>query len=194
MNLQRALSSNKTLCTVGFDDQPFERGSGRPVGLAGVACKGTRCVGMVWGQVAADGWDGTETVAGLLEGGKFLDQLHAVLLDGITFGGFNVVDLEGLSERLDRPCIAVMRHRPDFEAVEAALQHVPDSEERFDLMRRAGDIHAAAESYFQVRGASPEAARAVVDRLTVEGHIPEPIRMAHLIASAVGDGESGRRA
>ena len=194
MMLEAILDGGKTIRSIGFDDAPFERGSSEPVGVAGVVCKGTRFDGMVWGEVEADGWDATETLVELLVGGKFLPQLHLVLLDGIAFGGFNVVDLEALAERLALPCVAVMRDMPDFEAIRGALEHVDDGEGRLEVMMRAGEIHEAEDVYFQVRGASPETARRAIGELTRDGHIPEPVRVAHLVGTAVGSGESGRRA
>lgn len=194
MDLPRAVRSDKTIRTVGFDDAPFSDREGGRTGLAGVVCEGTRFDGMVWGDVAIDGWDGTERVCELLEGGKFLPQLHLVLLDGIAFGGFNVVDLQGLARRLDRPCAAVMRERPDRGSIRRALQHVPDPERRWDRIERAGEVHRDGEVYYQVAGAEPEVVGRALDRLLRAGHVPEPLRIAHQVATAVAAGESGRRA
>ena len=194
MSLERAIRSDKTLRTVGFDDAPFERGTDAPVGLAGIVCKGTRFDGMLWGRVSPDGTSATDEIDRLLADSKFLPQLHAVLLDGIAFAGFNVVDLPALSERLALPCIAVMRDRPDFEAIESALQNVDDSERRLATIRQAGEVFPAADAFFQCAGCEAAVARRLVDRLSVTGHVPEPLRIAHLVASAVASGESGRRA
>ncbi len=194
MHLSRTIDSDKTLRTIGFDDAPFERGTGDDVGLAGVVCKETRFDGMVWGGVTGEGRDATDEILRLLEDGKFLDQIHAVLLDGIAFGGFNVVDLAHLASILERPCIAVMRDRPDYPAIRRALEHVDASEYRYQTMREAGPVLEADRAYFQVRGTDPETARRLLDRLTTTGHVPEPLRIAHLAASAVATGESGRRA
>jgi len=194
MDLLEILQSGKTVRAVGFDDAPFERGASEPVGVAGVVCKGTRFDGMVWGEVAADGRDATETLVELLAGGKFLPQLHVLVLDGIAFGGFNVVDLEALAVRLEIPCVAVMREPPDFPAIREAVQHTDHPEERLETMRRAGPVHEADDVYFQVQGTSPKTAVRALEELTDTGHIPEPIRAAHLVATAVANGESGRRA
>ena len=40
-----------------------------------------------------------------------------MLLDGIAFGGFNVVDLPALAESLGVPCASVMRRVPDLAAM-----------------------------------------------------------------------------
>ncbi len=179
---------------VGFDDAPFARRRRGEVGIAGVVCAGTRFEGLVWGRVRQDGWNATNAVVRLLLHGKFLPQVHLVLLDGIAFGGFNVVDLEALSARLARPCVAVMRRAPDVDAVARAIRRLPRPERRLDLLRRAGPIHRLSGFVFQVRGADPEPTARALARLTDRGAVPEPLRLAHLVAAAVRTGESGRRA
>ena len=131
----------RAIRAIGFDAAPFPRRGGARVHLAGVVCSGTRFEGMVWGHVRRDGWDATEVVVRLLLGGKFLPQLHLVLLDGLSFGGFNLVDLEALASRLSRPCVAVMRRPPDLGAVERALHRLPRPERRRRILERAGPVH-----------------------------------------------------
>lgn len=162
--------------------------------VSGVVCAGTRFEGMVWGQVQQDGWDATDRVCQLLIGRKFLPQLHIVLLDGIAFGGFNIVDLPLLSERLALPCAAVMRRHPNLAAVAQAIHRLPEPERRLELLRRAGTIYEYPPFCFQVCGASPEVTFLVLQRLTDCGHVPEALRLAHLIGAAVVKGESGSSA
>ncbi len=182
------------LRAIGLDDAPFARGRRGDVGLAGVVCAGTRFEGLVWGRVRQDGWNANDAIVRLLVGGKFLPQLHLVLLDGIALGGFNVVDLETLASRLGRPCAAIMRRPPDLAAVERAIRRLPRAERRLALMRRAGPVHRIGGFVFQVQGAEPEATANALARLTDRGAVPEPLRLAHLVGSAIRRGESGRRA
>jgi endonuclease V-like protein UPF0215 family len=184
----------RALRAIGFDDAPFVRGRRGDVGVAGVVCSGTRFEGLVWGRVRQDGWNATAMLVDLLAGGKFLPQLHLILLDGITLGGFNVVDLPALSGALGRPCVAVMRRPPDLAAVEAAVRRLPRAEHRLALIRRAGPVHRVGGFVFQVHGLAPEAAAEALARLTDRGAVPEPLRLAHLVGAAVQSGESGRRA
>ncbi|WP_373046000.1 DUF99 family protein [Vulgatibacter sp.] len=184
----------KTLRAIGFDDAPFERRRGAVAHVAGIVCAGTRFEGMVWGKLQVDGWRATDTLCRLLEGGKFLEQLHLVLVDGITLGGFNVVDLPLLARRLGLPCVAVMRRRPDMPAVERALRRLPHAERRLEILRRAGPFHHHPPFTFQVHGATPEAIGPALARITDRGNVPEPLRLAHLIGTAVERGESGKRA
>ncbi len=194
MSLERIVRLDKKIRSIGFDDAPFARDGSEPVSIAGVVCASTQFEGMVWGEVVKDGFDATDTVIDLLRESKFLPQLHLALFDGVAFGGFNILDLERLHAELDIPCVSVMRRRPEFKAIEAALEHLDQTERRLDTMRRAGPVHAGEDIFFQVVGQDAELISITLQRLTLEGHIPEPIRMAHLIGSAVQTGESGRRA
>lgn len=194
MKLADLLRLDRTIKVIGFDDAPFSRTSGSLVSVAGVVCGGTRFEGMVWGQVLPDGLDATDAISGLLLGGKFLPQLHLVLLDGIAFGGFNIIDLPELASRLQIPCVAVMRRQPNLAAVEKALGHLPDLEYRLKLLRRAGKIYDFEPFFFQVCGEQPEVIAAVLHRLTDTGKVPEALRLAHLIGAAVITGVSGSSA
>ncbi|NJK75140.1 MAG: DUF99 family protein [Microcoleus sp. SU_5_6] len=194
MKLADLLRLDRTIKVIGFDDAPFSRGSGTPVSIAGIVCGGTRFDGMVWGKVSPDGLDATDAICQLLIGGKFLPQLHLVLLDGIAFGGFNIVDLPELASRLQIPCVAVMRRPPDLAAVEKAIRYLPDAEYRLELLRRAGKIHVFEPFFFQVCGEDPEVIAAVLRRLTDNGKVPEALRLAHLIGAAVITGVSSSSA
>jgi endonuclease V-like protein UPF0215 family len=187
-------AGDRVLRAVGFDDAPFVRGRRGDVAVAGVVCAGTRVEGLVWGRLRQDGWNATAAIARLLVGGKFLPQLHLVLLDGLSFGGLNLVDLPALARTLARPCVAVMRRPPDLAAMERAVRALPRPERRLALLRAAGPIHREGGFTFQVAGAAPGETGRALARLTDRGAVPEPLRLAHLVGAAVVRGESGRRA
>lgn len=190
----RALRHCRFIRAIGFDDGPFPRTAGAPVPLVGAVCSGTRFEGMVFGRVRKDGWNATAEILRLLEGGKFLPQLHLILLDGIAFGGFNVVALDVLARNLARPCVAVMRRPPDLAAIQRALSRLSAGERRFERMTRAGPIHQRHGFVFQVAGGDPDDVGDALARITDTGRVPEALRVAHLIGSALVTGESGRRA
>ena len=162
--------------------------------LAGVVCRGTRFEGMLWGETRKDGWGATDRVVQMLQSSKYLAQVHIVLLDGIAFGGLNVVDLPALAAAVKRPCVAVMRRMPDLDGMERAIRRLPRPERRLERMRRAGPIHRRGPFVFQVVGLEPDPTHEALTRLTDTGHVPEALRLAHLIGSAVRDGQSRGRA
>ncbi len=194
MDLETLLIQRRTIRVIGFDDAPFVRRAQDPVPVAGVVCAGTRFEGMLWGQVQPDGWDATDTLCQMLVASKFLPQIHLVLLDGISLAGFNVIDLPLLAKRLERPCIAVMRRYPNLEAVEFAMRRLPEPERRLEILSRAGQIYHHPPFFFQAWGIEATIAATALHRLTDCGHVPEALRVAHLITSAVIKGESGKQA
>jgi uncharacterized protein len=193
-SLAQLVQSPRTLRVIGFDDAPFERTAGGPVHVSGIVCTGTRFEGMLWGQVTCDGDDATEALVAMLGASKFHPQVHLVLVDGLAFGGFNLVDLPALADALERPCVAVMRRLPDLPAVHRALSRLPDVERRMGLLAAAGPIHQLGGFVFQVAGAAPAETAVALGRLTDTGKVPECLRLAHLIGAAVKTGSSGRRA
>ena len=192
--LDYLLRHNRQIRAIGFDDAPFVRHSDKPVAIAGVVCSKTRFEGMLWGNIKVDGWDSTEKLTQMLLNSKFYPQLHLVLLDGISMGGLNLVNLPYLSRQLDLPCVAVMRKMPKLEKMKAAISLLPHPEKRLQLLARAGEIHIYPPFYFQVCGLTAELTHRILQSLTDNGNVPEALRLAHLITSAVITGESGKRA
>jgi len=193
-SLAELIRLNKQIRIIGFDDAPFEKERGSPVKVAGIICSNTRFEGMLWGEVAKDGVDATHTLAELLINSKFYNQINAVLTDGITLGGFNIIDLPMLAKTLNRPCIAVMRKPPDMAAIDKALKNFPDYALRKEILLKAGEVHTHKNFHFQACGCNPLIAAQVLEQITDNGNVPEALRLAHVIGAAVITGQSGKRA
>jgi endonuclease V-like protein UPF0215 family len=193
-SIKKLIRQNLRIRVVGFDDAPFKSRRNSPVKVAGVVCSGTRFEGMLWGEVRKDGDDATDVITALLLNSKFHEQVHMVLVDGLAFGGFNLIDLQELALRVDRPCVAVMRKRPDITAMKKALMHFDNYEERIGLIKKAGEIYTEDDLYFQVIGEKPEVTAKALKRVSDQGNVPEALRLAHLIGAAVITGQSSKRA
>lgn len=177
------------------DDAPFARAHRGDVPLVGVAFSALRLEGVVLGHVRRDGANATDRIAALLTGSRFDTQTQVVLLQGITLAGFNVVDLEALSKRLGRPVLVVARRAPDLQAIEEALRtRVPGGARKWRLIQQAGPMEPCAGVHVQRAGLTLTEAQALVQGLAVTGWVPEPLRVAHLIAGAIGSGHSRGRA
>lgn len=192
--LEYLLRHNRQIRVIGFDDAPFVRHSDSPVAFAGVVCSQTRFEGMLWGNIQIDGFDSTEKLSQILLSSKFHPQLHLVLIDGIGMGGLNLIDLPSLAQKVQLPCVAVMRKYPKLEKMKGAISLLPDSEARLQILAQAGEIYVQHPFYFQVFGLSAELTAKILQRVTDRGNVPEALRLAHLITSAVINGESGKRA
>jgi len=174
--------------TIGFDDSPHTRADGR-VPVVGVHMRGASQVeGILATDVQRDGSDATAQVARCVrEAG--LRGTKAILLDGASFAGFNVVDLDGLAEETGTPCIAFTKGEPDYAAMRRALQNVPDPEAKWALIsgRRTLRLPTATSplvvSY--AGDVDPQQVAAILAATTARGLVPEPLRVAHLVASVL---------
>lgn len=180
---------------VGFDDAPFERSHRGDVAIIGAVFNGARLEGVIRGKVRRDGANATSRIATLIERSRFGPSLQAVLLQGVTVAGFNVVDLDALSARLNLPVVAVCRRKPDLDKIRRALlAAVPGGKRKWTIIARLGAAQRHREVYVQHAGVDWDRAVALVDRFAFNSNLPEPLRTAHLIAAALSRGESRHRA
>ena len=183
---------------VGFDDGTFsfssKLGRGKTV-LIGVVMKGSQeVVGVLSRWITVDGRDATDAMIDAVLSSRFKD-LRVILLRGVTYGGFNIVDVERIYRETDLPVVVVVRKKPGLKAMESALRkHFPDAEERIELLRGAPPLFEIlpGKLYLQAVGVDERTAEEIVRVTTKTGLIPEPLRLAHMIASAVMTGESTR--
>jgi hypothetical protein len=180
---------------VGFDDAPFERAHRGDVLIVGAVFAGTRLDGVLSGKVRRDGANSTRVLADLVRRSRFRAHLQLVMLQGIAMAGFNVVDIQALANEVGLPVLVVMRRRPDMERIRRALlDHVPGGRRKLRLIERAGPVEPAAGLFVQRASLPLEAATAALRGLALAGRLPEPLRVAHLIAGGVATGESRHRA
>ncbi|MGD0257115.1 MAG: DUF99 family protein [Thermoplasmata archaeon] len=176
---------------VGVDDGAFRRTDRwAPVAAVAVAAP-DRVESVRTGRVRVDGRDATTEVIRLVRATGGLEGLHAVLLDGVVVGGFNVLDLDRLGRALDVPVVAVTRERPDFPAIHAALRKwfPRDAHRRWALLRRHRLFSVPPPGpplLLTAIGCRRSDAVRLLNRTIVRGHVPEALRIAHLVASASG--------
>jgi endonuclease V-like protein UPF0215 family len=187
----KTMSPKRYSNIIGFDDAPFPEGHRGPVAVVGAVFAGQRLDGVLVGEVEKDGDDAARQLIELVSNSKFAQHAQLLMLQGIALAGFNVVDVFALHEALALPVLVVARHAPDCEAIRRALLGgVPGGEAKWDLIERLGQMQAVGGVYVQRVGLTAEEAASALKRSALHGHIPEPIRVAHLIAGAIGTGES----
>lgn len=180
---------------VGIDDAPFPRGHRGDVRIVGAVYSGERLDGVLSTRVRRDGANATDRIAEMITASRFRPALNAVLLQGIAVAGFNVIDIHRLSGELGLPVVVVTRTPPDMTAIRQALEtHVPGGQRKWRLIERAGPMEKLGPVQIQRAGVSHEEARELIRRHARHGHLPDPIRTAHLIAAGVTGGESRHRA
>ncbi|EKQ51949.1 MAG: hypothetical protein B655_2062 [Methanobacterium sp. Maddingley MBC34] len=182
---------------MGVDDAPFVPHSKEQVMIVGTLFRaGNWLDGVLRTYITVDGTDATTSLIAMVNGSRHLEQLGVMMLDGITFGGFNVVNIRKIFQETGVPVIVIMRKYPDLPRIKKALKNFPDWEERWNHIIEAGDIykvhkiHNHEPIYMQLCGITEEDAREIVTLSATRSAIPEPIRVAHIIAAGVTTGES----
>lgn len=180
---------------IGFDDGPFHRKHRGDVLVVGAVCCNARLDGVVSGKVRRDGSNATRVITQLVQQSRFGPQIQLVMVQGIAFAGFNVIDLFALNEALKIPALAIARRKPDLSAIrQALLERVRGGVRKWAIIERLGPMEPVAGVYVQRVGLSLTEVDAVIRRFALHGLIPEPLRIAHLIAGGIVRGESTGRA
>lgn len=186
---------------LGFDDAAFEHGAKkRTVPVVGVIYRGGDFIdGMLRTDVKIDGMDATEQLVKRINSTRHKQQLRVIMFDGITLGGFNIVDIRALHERTQLPVIAIIRKMPDFKEVQKALKNFKDYKKRWAVIKKTGKpkpcvLKGGKKVYYQSVGLTDEEAEEIIVLSATHSFIPEPLRVAHIIATAFVKGESSGHA
>ncbi|MEM7823819.1 MAG: DUF99 family protein [Candidatus Aenigmatarchaeota archaeon] len=182
-----------------WDDGPFEHKGKGTVPMIGVVYRGGKLLdGILRIDVEIDGTDAEAKIIQATNKTKHRGQVRVLMLDGITFGGFNTVNIRNINEKTGLPVIVLLRKKPGFDAFKSAIAKLPHSSERLACVEAAGPIYytsvKSGRLAFQVAGIDRKDAEQVIVTSTVLGNVPEPLRAAHLIATGIVRGESIGRA
>lgn len=145
-------------------------------------------------SITVDGTDSTSVLVKMINSSRYKEQVKLVLIDGIALGGFNVIDIDELHKETGLPIATVTRERPDMERIERALRaHFSDWEDRWNTINRRA-LKSVSTNFNPLCvssvGIDEEDLSQLIGACTVRGALPEPLRVAHLIATAIGRGES----
>ncbi len=195
----------KQIRILGIDDAPFSRFEDETVLIVGAVFRGADYIDAVLSTRAeVDGIDATQKLANMINESRTKDQLRCIMLDGITIGGFNVVNINALCKTTGLPVLVFIKDLPDFKAIKNALKNLEDGDDRMKIIEAAGkiyeceiknkDVGITGKVYFQVAGTDAETARKILKLTCQHGFVPEPLRIAHIIAQGIKFGESKGRA
>jgi uncharacterized protein len=175
---------------LGIDDGKFIPQSKGSALIVGVVFRGGCSIeGVMHTRIIIDGLDATQKLALMINNSPHHKQLRLVMLNGVTFGGFNVVDLKKLYLATKLPVLALTNEKPDLNSIYEALKNLPKAEERWNMILEAGKIHEIINKgttiYVEIAGISFDDAEKIISLTSTRSSLPEPLRVAHLIASGV---------
>jgi endonuclease V-like protein UPF0215 family len=174
---------------VGVEDGGFSRklqGDGIQKALfICVLLRGTWINDLQADMITVDGLDATEKLTSMLHRWSF----DAVMLAGVSFAGFNLVDPTIVFEEFSNPVIVISRTKPNNIAVKDALRrHFEDWRIRWGVFEKLGSVYevvsmpAEPPVYVEVVGAELDWASRLIRATSVCCRVPEPVRVARLVA------------
>ncbi len=177
---------------IGVDDCPFIPHTKGQVPVIGVVFRGGYWLdGVMHTKIAVDGFDATEKIASMITSSPHYKQLRVIMLNGVTFAGFNIVNIKTLNATTKLPVITVTREKPNLEKIHKALKNLPKSQERWNIILNTEEISEVPtrsgkkKIYMQVAGISRDDAQKILRLTSTRSNIPEALRVAHLIASGI---------
>ncbi len=136
-------------------------------------------------MITVDGLDATEKLTSMLRRLSF----DAVMLAGVSFAGFNLVDPTIVFEEFRKPVIVISRTKPNNIAVKNALRrHFEDWRIRWSVFDKLGSVYevvsmsAEPPVYVEVVGAELDWTSTLIRAASVCCRVPEPVRVARLVA------------
>ncbi len=169
--------------------ESFKKGEGRRAVLAGVVMRADLQIdGFSLTTITIGGLDGTD---GVLDIFKRLERtdINLILLNGCVISLFNLVDIFKVHERTKIPIICVTYE--ESEGLEKYFEEFKDCEERMEIYKRLGErtkikLHTGHEVLARSAGiADARNVKFLLDRFTLQGGIPEPLKVARLLARSV---------
>ena len=157
--------------------------------LAGVVMrKDLRIDGFGFARISVGGDDATEGVLDIWRGLERSD-VNAILLNGSIISWFNIVDLDFVFQETGLPVISLTyEESPGIEGY--IREYFPHPEEKIERYRRLGPREAVRlktgfEVYARPLGATAEETKGLLNSFTLEGRVPEPLRVARLLARKI---------
>jgi endonuclease V-like protein UPF0215 family len=161
--------------------------SGRTIStMAGVVMrKDLRIDGVAIASLTVGGMDATDAVLGIIASLERRD-INVVMVSGSVVAWYNILDPEAISGKTGLPLIVVTYE--ESEGLEKdIIHHFPGDEERLRAYQRLGErvpveLGDGSRVFIRATGLSPEDAARILRDFTRDGKVPEPIRVARLVA------------
>jgi len=182
----------ESIISIGVDDGkiPPKNLIQRKALLTAVKLKGFSIDNVFLTEITVDGLDATTALIKLLKG-KIFDL---IFLSGVSFAGFNLIDVKELFNALNKPVIIVADEKPDNLAVKKALKlHFKDWVKRWRIVKKLGRLYRVKIGlyknplYFEVSGIHHRKARELIRAFSLFSKAPEPVRIARIIARGLSD-------
>ena len=142
--------------------------------------------GFVFGKCTIEGDDATDAILDMYRR-LDRDDISYIIISGLIISMYNIIDIKRIWQVTKIPVIAVTYE--DSLGIEDAIRHhFPYSyAKKLEQYQKLGkriemSLHTGHKLYFRHEGCLFEETVKFLDMLTLQGSIPEPVRIAHLLA------------
>ena len=145
--------------------------------------------GFVMGHTTVGGDDATDAILTMHEKLNRID-VSFLLISGIVISSYNILDVKRISEKIGLPVIGVTYE--ESAGIEDAIKHhFPESyETKLAEYSKLGSrekvtLHTSHNLYIRNEGCTVLEAKQLLDKMTLQGSIPEPLRISQLLANTL---------
>ena len=168
--------------------ESFKQNSEKSI-LAGIVMRRDFIIdGFVLGTATLSGNDATDEIIRMYEKLARPD-ISYVLISGIIISMYNMVDIKKIHEKLQLPVIGVTYQ--DSAGIETAIKkHFSDPAEKIEEYKKLGQrdkitLKTSHDIFVRKEGCTLSEITQLLNTLTIQGSLPEPIRVAQLLAKTL---------
>ncbi len=175
---------------LGIDDGPFQRGDDTMTPIVGVLMRVDGTIEAVLTDFIPLDGDKTESVISAFVEKIGVGNVNVILTEGVTFGGFDIIDPDEIHKRTGVPFISVTKGKGDLDSMISALEKHGDSEKLSKLKALHPVRKTISERFFTLNmsGIPEKEAISLIRKLMRVGNVPEPLRIADMIAFSIQTG------
>lgn len=162
--------------------------SGKKSTLAGIVMRRDLVIdGMVFGSATIEGDDATDNIISM-HTSLSRDDINCILLDGLVISMYNIIDGERVATETDLPVLAITFEESASGDLEGSIKHhFKNWQNKLEQYQKLGmrekvALKTGKSLFIRCWGLSQEKAVAILNSFTLQGSIPEPIRVAKLAA------------
>jgi endonuclease V-like protein UPF0215 family len=158
--------------------------------LGGVVMRADLIIdGITYGKATVREMDATDAIIAMVRH-LSRDDLNGIMLHGSVIAGYNIVDLPRVHQMTQLPVISITKEPHEDLQTHLETTFPSDWEKRWEIACRNGTmkplaLNTTATVFVQFFGCDWDTVKGVLKRLTRFGGVPEPIRIARLLARAL---------
>ena len=178
----------KKIRAAAFSCIPYDKSTRKNATIVGIVSRpGNVIEGILSANAEIDGTNATEKLANAIKESKYKNIIRIIFLKGLSIAGLNIIDIKELSEKTNAVVVAIVK-KGKRENIKKTLESL-GQKEKIKHIDNAGEIYFSErlKLSFQVYGTSRNKAERIIKEFLSESKIPEPLRIARMIAKSLKD-------